>query len=100
MKIIGHTSSGYLVEMSRHEITRLCGEAAEHKQSGGYYSDQIPHPIGKQFDIAPVVDRVHVLDRTAANAKAGAGYLRALAEQLEREIPKWIHEPKAEGEGA
>lgn len=102
MKIIGHTSNGYLVEMSRHEITRLCGDAAKHKTQGGYsYShEEIPHAIGKEFDIAPVVDRVHALDRAAGQAKLGAGYLRGLADQLEREIPKWIHESKSEGEGA
>jgi hypothetical protein len=92
MKIIGHATRGYLVEISKEELHRLCGQKAYTDRAWAF--DGPSHPIGTTFDIAPVVDQVHALTAAAGNAKSGAGYLRALADQLEREIPKWICAPE------
>jgi hypothetical protein len=101
MKIMAHTAGGYLVEMSGCELERLCGKPAEHVTvSTSCRHERKPHSIGKTFDIAPVIDQVHALNRAAGGAKSGAGYLRALADQLEREIPVWIREPQPVSENA
>ena len=90
MKILGHTDYGYLIELSAFEMERLSGQ----RDSSLAYGQK--HHVGKTFDISKAVDQVHALTAAAGHAKSGAGYLRALADQLDRENPKWICEPEAQ----
>lgn len=92
MKIIGHTASGYLIDASKWEVEKLSGGSVDHKRD---WNGNYPHvAVGTEFNVAPVVDHMHDLNRKAKSAKDGASFLRGLADILDKGIPDWIAEPK------
>lgn len=86
MKIIGHTSGGLLVEMSRDEFAKACGYKYE-------YEVKDKTSVGTVANVTAAYDFHRRIANHEDKAKETAGTLRALAALLDGALPSVILPP-------
>lgn len=86
MKIIGHTYTGYLMEMSPEEIASITGNSKDNAHDTGrrYNSSMGPsHSIGTEFKVNEGWKHLQKINETAAERASIAERLRAAATLIE-----------------
>lgn len=93
MKIIGHTSNGYLIEASAHEVTKLSGVSA-----GIVYGN---HELRVGTEIKPhdAYDHIQRILQNEQSRKSIADQLRAAAVVIET-TPRFVTLPDLPAEPA
>ena len=75
MKILGHTHTSYLCEVSKDEMHKLTGKVE------GYNSNA--HPAGNIVNVLPRVRHIEAMEHTVDQRKRAAEALRAAAIVIE-----------------
>ena len=92
MKIIAHTSGGYLIEATEYELRVLSGGTAT-GTDGGWREPGRPCPVGTVFNTTKVIEHVNHLRHKHKEAQQAAGYLIALGNHLAKDLPNMVQEP-------
>jgi hypothetical protein len=80
MKIIGHTSYGYLAELNPYEIAAITGNGAHAIHASGSYSyRQTSHPVGTEFAVSETWKHLQALLQNETARANIAESLRAAA---------------------
>lgn len=103
MKIIGHTSTGYLAEIDPEEIAAITGKTEDnsHECHSRYgQSGTRNHSIGATFKVCEAWKHLKKISNTAAERASIAERLRAAATLIEHtpvtmELPEPPPEPQA-----
>ncbi len=97
MKIIGNTSDGHIVEMSRDEVARAAGFPSMYsvpdKLAHGYGHEK-KFPVGTTLEFIEATTRLRRLAEQEEKVRQNAALLRGLADMIEQISPTKIVSPE------
>lgn len=99
MKVIASTNAGYLVEMTADEVAKAAGFHSSYNDTWEKMNGGRNPKIGSVLDVKAAYDFHSRISQAQEKCTQSAGFLRGLADMIERSLPDVIthpDEPKAE----